>query len=133
MTNHAGERMSIPLIDRLFVVLGAVAGLAGVAAAAAAAHVTGPGSLGTAADFLLFHAPVLMALAIADHVGFGRAGLLRLAGALIIFGLIGFSGDLAMRALAGTPLFAMAAPTGGTLLMIGWVAIALAAVIPRRA
>ena len=125
--------MPISLIDRLFVVLGAVAGLAGVVAAAAAAHVTGTGSLSTAADFLLFHAPVLVAIAIADHVGLGRAGLLRLGGALVVLGLIGFSGDLAMRALAGTPLFAMAAPTGGTLLMIGWVAIGLSAIIPRRA
>lgn len=125
--------MPISLIDRLFVVLGAVAGLAGVVAAAAAAHVTGTGSLGTAADFLLFHAPVLVAIAIADHVGLGRAGLLRLGGALVVLGLAAFSGDLAMRALTGTPLFAMAAPTGGTLLMIAWVAIGLSAIIPRRA
>ncbi|CAH1651828.1 DUF423 domain-containing protein [Chelatococcus sp. HY11] len=124
--------MPISLIDRLFMILGAVAGLAGVAAAAAATHVTGGGSLGTAADFLLFHAPVLLAIAIADHVGLGRAGLLRLGGVLVILGLIGFSGDLAMRALTGTPLFAMAAPTGGTLLMIAWVAIGLSALIPRR-
>ncbi|CAH1652335.1 conserved membrane hypothetical protein [Hyphomicrobiales bacterium] len=124
--------MPISLIDRLFMILGAVAGLAGVAAAAAATHVTGGGTLSTAADFLLFHAPVLLAIAIADHVGLGRAGLLRLGGVLVVLGLIGFSGDLAMRALAGTPLFTMAAPTGGTLLMIAWVAIGLSALIPRR-
>jgi dihydrofolate reductase len=34
-----------------------------------------------------------------------------------------------MRAFAGHRLFAMAAPTGGTLLIVGWLALAAAAVV----
>jgi uncharacterized membrane protein YgdD (TMEM256/DUF423 family) len=39
-----------------------------------------------------------------------------------------FSGDIALRALAGHRMFAMAAPTGGVILIGAWVALAVAAV-----
>jgi len=126
-------RVRIAFIDRLLFFLGAIAGLCGVAGAAAAAHVTGSGSLDIAANFLLFHGPLLVAVALADHVGFGRAGPLRLGGILIAIGLIGFSGDLTVRALQGVSPLPMAAPTGGTLLMLGWLFLAIAALVPRRA
>ena len=42
-----------------------------------------------------------------------------------------FAGDLSMRVWRGAALFPMAAPAGGILLMIGWAAIALSALIPR--
>jgi uncharacterized membrane protein YgdD (TMEM256/DUF423 family) len=38
-----------------------------------------------------------------------------------------FCGDFAMRAFAARPLFRMAAPSGGILLIAGWVAAAIAA------
>ena len=120
------------IADRLLVFAGACAGLAGVATSAAAAHVTGPGSLATAAQFLLFHAPVLLALpalagtgAIDRRTGSG-------AGLALAIGLALFSGDLALRAMAGRPLFPNAAPAGGILLMAGWAGIAVAALIARR-
>ena len=40
-----------------------------------------------------------------------------------------FSGDLALRAYAGHPLFPMSAPTGGVVMIAGWVLLALAAFI----
>jgi uncharacterized membrane protein YgdD (TMEM256/DUF423 family) len=39
------------------------------------------------------------------------------------------SGDIALRAFAGHRLFAMAAPTGGTILIAAWLALAAAAVV----
>ena len=70
--------MTVTGWDRILIALGAIAGLAGVALSAAAAHVTGAGSLETAARFLLFHAPALLALAALSgtrlvHPGLGRA------------------------------------------------------------
>ncbi|GGC80170.1 DUF423 domain-containing protein [Chelatococcus reniformis] len=118
------------MLDRLFVVLGALFGLAGVAAAAAAAHVTGEGNLGTAANFLLFHAPVLIAATAVMGQGLVRRGIARLAIMLIALGAILFCGDLALRALAHAPLFPMAAPTGGVVLMAGWLLLAVAALVP---
>ena len=42
-------------------------------------------------------------------------------------------GDLTLRQYAGHGLFPMAAPTGGTLLIASWLALAVAAAWPRRA
>ncbi len=119
-------------LDRLILALAALAGASGVAASAAAAHGAGTDSLKTAAQFLLFHAPAILAL-----IGLGGAGLThrlgtRLAALLLLAGLALFSGDLALRALYARPLFPMAAPIGGTALMAGWLAAALAALIPAR-
>ena len=43
-----------------------------------------------------------------------------------------FAGDLTLRQYAGHSLFPMAAPTGGTLLILSWLLLAAAAVWPRR-
>jgi uncharacterized membrane protein YgdD (TMEM256/DUF423 family) len=43
-----------------------------------------------------------------------------------------FAGDLTMRHYAGNALFPMAAPTGGTLLIVSWLALAVAAAWPKR-
>jgi uncharacterized membrane protein YgdD (TMEM256/DUF423 family) len=39
-----------------------------------------------------------------------------------------FSGNIALRAFAGQRLFAMAAPSGGIILTLGWLALAVAVV-----
>ncbi len=106
--------------------LAAVAGLfgaAGVGAAAAAAHIVGDASLHTAADFLLFHAASLIGLVAASRER-PHAGLL-VAGTLIAAGTVLFSGDLALRVLGGLRLVPMAAPTGGLLLIAGWLVLAV--------
>ena len=122
----------MPLPDRVILALGSLAGLLGVALAAAAAHIAPTGSLQTAAQFLLVHAGPLLALGGLSGSGRLRPGPTRLAAGLVL-GLVLFSGDLALRALAQTPLFPMAAPTGGILLMLGWALAALAALLPARA
>jgi uncharacterized membrane protein YgdD (TMEM256/DUF423 family) len=40
-----------------------------------------------------------------------------------------FAGDVSMRAFAGHRLFPMAAPTGGTLLILSWLVLAGAAIV----
>ena len=107
--------------------LGALAGLfgaAGVALAAAGAHRSGNPIVTTAAYFLLFHASSLMALCALARASLDR-GLL-VAGSLIALGTILFSGDLALRGLAGITLVHMAAPTGGTVMILGWIVAAVA-------
>ena len=114
---------------RLLVAAGGLCGLAGVAASAAAAHVTGSSSLQTAAQFLLFPAPVLLVLPALASAGLAgrRTGLA--AGYALLLGLVLFSGDLALRALAQRPLFPTAAPAGGILLMAGWALVAVSALM----
>lgn len=109
------------------VTLAALAGLvgaAGVALAAIGAHHSSNPNVTTAAHFLLFHAPALLALcAIAREPR--RLGLL-FAGSLIALGVTLFSGDLALRALVRVTPVPMAAPTGGILMILGWLGAAVA-------
>ena len=118
--------------ERVLVVFAALAGLLGVLAAATAAHLTGQGNLTIVAQFLLFHAPVLLGLTALIAQGSVSIRLGRLAGFVLLLGLSLFCGDLSRRALANEVLFPMAAPTGGVLLMIGWVLSGLSAVIAKR-
>ena len=62
--------------------------------------------------------------------GLTRGALTRAAAGALVVGIALFSGDLAMRALMGQPLFPRAAPTGGFVLMAGWLLAAMAALIP---
>jgi uncharacterized membrane protein YgdD (TMEM256/DUF423 family) len=119
--------------DRTLGALACLAGLLGVAGSAAAAHIPGADSLKTAAQFLLFHAPAILALVGLGAAGLVRPGLARLAAGLVAVGLCLFCGDLALRALAGHALFPMAAPTGGFSLMAGWLMGIAAFVVPQRA
>ncbi|WP_311274253.1 DUF423 domain-containing protein [Methylobacterium sp. WCS2018Hpa-22] len=118
--------------DRALLALGALAGLLGVAASAAAAHIPGADSLKTAAQFLLFHAPAIIALVALTATGLTHRLTTRVAAAALVIGLALFSGDLSLRALKGIHLFPMAAPTGGVILMAGWLVAALAAFVPAR-
>ena len=119
-------------IDRVLMALACLAGLLGVAASAAATHIPGADSLKTAAQFLLFHAPAIIALAALAAAGLVRPILGRAAGGLLALGLCLFCGDLSVRALLQHALFPMAAPTGGFVLMGGWLMGIVCALIPAR-
>ncbi len=112
---------------RFLVFAGGLCGAAGVALSAAAAH-AGGGNLGTAASFLLMHAPAFLAIGL---LGAGR--FLRIGGFVLLFGLLVFAGDLVARHYAGIRLFPMAAPAGGVLMIVGWLTIAVSALVPGRA
>ena len=119
--------------DRALGAFACLCGLLGVAGSAAAAHIPGADSLKVAAQFLLFHAPAILAFVALSAAGWVRVLLARVAALLIAIGLCLFCGDLALRALAGRALFPMAAPSGGFALMGGWVVgIATLIIAPRR-
>lgn len=120
--------------ERILVLAGGLSGAAGVALSATAAH-AGGGNIGTAASFLLMHAPVFLAIGLlagrgADGPEPARndagPGLLHLAAYALLAGLVLFSGDLLLRDSAGTRVFLMAAPAGGMLMILGWLGIAAA-------
>ncbi|KAB0680029.1 DUF423 domain-containing protein [Aureimonas leprariae] len=106
-----------------------LSGAAGVAFAALAAHGSGEARLmASAAEIALVHAPSLLALAALP------AGVLRFrlaAGLLLAAGVVLFSGDLASRFFNGGRLFVDAAPTGGSLLIVGWLLVAAGATAAR--
>jgi uncharacterized membrane protein YgdD (TMEM256/DUF423 family) len=113
-------------MGRFFIFAGGLAGAAGVALSAAAAH-GGRHDIGIAASFLLMHAPALLAIGF-----FGRGRVLTAGGAILLAGLLVFCGDLAMRDFSGYRLFPMAAPTGGTMMILGWLVIAASAFTKRE-
>jgi uncharacterized membrane protein YgdD (TMEM256/DUF423 family) len=116
----------------LLVVLAGMMGAAGVALAAASAHQPDATRLASASSMLLFHASaVLAAVLLAERrVIHMRLGLVAAFGFVVAAAL--FAGDLTLRQYAGHSLFPMAAPTGGTLLIVSWLMLAVAAGWPRR-
>nr|WP_229177351.1 DUF423 domain-containing protein [Bradyrhizobium ivorense] len=119
-------------VSRLLIGLAAIMGACGVVLAAAAAHLSDASRLAAASSMLLFHAPAVLAIvAIAERaIVPARIVLVAATGFVIAASL--FAGDLALRQYAGHGLFPMAAPSGGTLLIVSWLVLAVAAMWPRR-
>ena len=128
--NRSPELMqSAPAVmTSALLILACLMGASGVALAAAAAHGTPGAGLDSAAYLLLFHAvAVLGAAALADQALLWRpVALLAMAGFTLGGAL--FAGDISMRAFAGHRLFPMAAPAAGTLLILAWLVLAVAAI-----
>jgi uncharacterized membrane protein YgdD (TMEM256/DUF423 family) len=119
-------------LPRILIGLAALMGACGVVLAAAVAHLADASRLGAASSMLLFHATAVLAtLAIADRaIVDAKIGTVAAIGFVIAASL--FAGDLTIRQYAGHGLFPMAAPTGGTLLILSWVVLAVAAMWPKR-
>ena len=117
---------------RILIILAGIMGADGVVLAAASAHQADAARLASASSMLLFHgSAVLAAVALAERgVIHLRIGIAAGFGFVIAAAL--FAGDLTLRQYAGHSLFPMAAPTGGTLLIVSWLVLALAAAWPRR-
>lgn len=114
----------------LILFLSGVFGAAGVAMAAAASHGGDARLLGTASTMCLIHAPALIAL----YLGHRELRTATLAALVIALGTLLFAGDLLCRQVLGSGIFPMAAPTGGTVMIIGWLIVAAGAFFrsPRR-
>jgi uncharacterized membrane protein YgdD (TMEM256/DUF423 family) len=117
---------------RVLVILAGVMGADGVILAAASAHQGDATRLAAASSMLLFHAIAVLAVVALTERGVvhARIGLAAAFGFVVAAAL--FAGDLCMRQYAGHSLFPTAAPTGGTLLILSWVVLAVAAAWPRR-
>jgi uncharacterized membrane protein YgdD (TMEM256/DUF423 family) len=120
-------------LARVLIVLAAIMGADGVILAAASAHQADASRLGAASSMLLFHATAVLAtVALAERALIhARLALFAAFGFVIAAAL--FAGDLTLRQYAGHGLFPMAAPTGGTLLIVSWLVLAVAAAWPKRA
>ncbi len=126
--------MSQPYLTatRIHLLIAALFGAAGVILQAAGTH-GGSANATTAGTFLLFHAPVLMAVTALRRTGLMPMGAAAIAASLLALGVALFSADLALRGLVGMPLFPFAAPLGGGLMILGWIALAIVTLLPDRA
>ncbi|HHZ09968.1 MAG TPA: DUF423 domain-containing protein [Rhizobiales bacterium] len=116
------------MLGRILLFVGGLFGAAGVALSAVNAHIGGT-NIGTAATYLLAHAPALVAIGLLDARR--GDGVVRFGGLLLLVGPLLFSGDLLIREFTGERLFPMAAPSGGTLTILGWVIVAIGAIWRR--
>nr|WP_191969673.1 DUF423 domain-containing protein [Neorhizobium galegae] len=98
-------------------------GAAGVALAAAASHGGDTVFLGSASTMCRAHAPVLLGL----YLGYRYFRTATLAALVLGLGTIIFAGDLVSRHYLGDRLFPLAAPVGGTGMMLGWLIVAAGA------
>lgn len=116
---------------RILVILAGIMGADGVILAAVAGHQGDAARLMPASSMLLFHATAVLAVvALAERrVVAARGGLTAAFGFVVASAL--FAGDLCLRHFAGHALFPFAAPTGGTLLIVSWLVLAIAAAWPR--
>ena len=117
----------MPPASRALIFFAGLIGACGIILSATAYH--GDNAiLQSAALVCLANGPALIGLAILAKTM--RAALA--AGIVTIFGTALFTGDLLVKTYAGTSLFPMAAPIGGTAVILGWLIAALAALLPSR-
>jgi uncharacterized membrane protein YgdD (TMEM256/DUF423 family) len=117
--------------SRIHILLAALMGAGGVVLWAMAAH-GGEANVATAAQMLLIHAAAVVGVTACRKQGLIHDRAASLGASALILGAVLFSGDLALRAFQGQKLFAMAAPIGGGLMILGWLGAAVAALWPRR-
>lgn len=103
----------------------ALHGAAGVSLAAAAAHGDPNPLLATASQFLMIHAGAGLALAVLARTEPPAARWLAMASFALQAGVTLFSADLAARVYLGGKLYPFAAPMGGGLTVVSWIAVAV--------
>ena len=120
-------------MDRNFLLIGALAGFLGVGLGAFGAHAL-RGRLSaemlavfeTGVRYQLYHALALVAVA---ALMFRLNGWLMVtAGWSFTAGIVLFSGSLYLLAFTGTRAFGAITPLGGLAFLIGWAALAVAAI-----
>ena len=120
---------------KFFCVFGALLGFIGVAAGSFGAHglkvleANGyAANWETAVRYCLFHAVVLVATCSLANgsENSGLTTLLTVAAGCFVVGVLIFSGCLGVLALTGIRILGAIVPIGGVLLLIGWVALAVA-------
>lgn len=110
----------------VLVVLAAIAGAAGVVLAALAAHNAQSAGMVAAANILMIHAVAVIAVAAWART-MARPRFTVVAAWGLLAGAVIFSAAVALPALGVMAPIPRAAPTGGTILIVAWLALAIAA------
>lgn len=122
----------------LWLILAGLNGAAFVALGAYGAHGLGDAPqaqrwFDIALRYHAWHAAAILAVALWMPAGEAARWLRFIALALFLIGTMLFSGSLYRMALTDLPLFAGAAPIGGTSFILGWLALAAAGFVRRSA
>lgn len=123
-------------MHRPLMFVAAALGLLGVVAGTYHAHgldriVTDPklmDSFEVGVKYQMYHALAIGLASLAAAAAPVNSALFRLAGWCFLAGIVLFSGSLYMLAVTDLRWLGMAAPVGGLALIVGWLAMAVAAV-----
>lgn len=114
-------------MDTILTALAGLMGAGGIALTAAGAHGKPGTGLDNAGYLLLIHGAAVIAVTVGARQGL----ILRPLGLAVLWGfVIGaalFAADVTARAYLGGRLFPYAAPTGGTIMILSWLALVAAA------
>ena len=119
-------------MDPLLIALAGLMGAAGVVLTAAGAHGKPATGLDSAGYLLLIHAVAVIAGTLAARSGLVQRPLGPIALGAFVLGASLFAADVAARAWLGGRLFPFAAPAGGTILILAWLALVAAALAGLR-
>ena len=120
-----GAQVSAPF---LILAWAGLAGATGVALAAVAAHKVDSPALAMAATMLTLHAAASLGV-VAVGMRMPRQKLWNAAAVLMLAAASLFSGEIAFHTLTGDASLQMLAPTGGTLMIVSWLAVAVAGLV----
>jgi uncharacterized membrane protein YgdD (TMEM256/DUF423 family) len=120
------------MIATILISLAGLMGAGGVVLLAASAHAMSGSGLDSAGQILLFHAAAILGGVALLTQGQLMRPLAVVALAGFVLGGFLFSGDITLRAFAGHRIFPMAAPTGGTILILAWIAVAVSGALGSR-
>lgn len=111
--------------SRLTFALAGTWGLWGVVLLAMGGHPPATGIATTGGQFLLFHAPVVMAVALQTRFSgiYKRAAL-----ALLLAGSGGFALEITMHVAYGKSVAGALAPIGGAMAMLGWLCVIIGSI-----
>jgi uncharacterized membrane protein YgdD (TMEM256/DUF423 family) len=121
-----------PRADLGIAVAAGLLGAAGVTLAAVAAHRVPTPAMASAAQMLMVHAVAVLAISAWAVRSALAGGWWRTAARVMLLGVTLFSGDIALRGFEVGQLFPMAAPVGGSLTILSWVLVSIAAAIEWR-
>lgn len=113
-------------LQRIAIFLAGTLGATGVAAAAASSH-AGAALLSPYALIALTHAPAVLALALASLPPIFSSAMAALMAGSALFCL-----DLGMRHFLGFSPVPLLAPTGGAIMIAGWLLVVIAGLFGRR-
>jgi len=83
-----------------------------------------------AVRYQMFHALALLGIGLLARSGASR--LVHVSGALFLAGVVGFSGGLYLMVFTGNAIHWAIVPSGGLLLIVAWVMLAIAMVLQPK-
>ena len=121
----------LEMLFKVFMAIGGLSGCAGVVLGALTAHAfkhrldtIALASLETVSNYLLIHGLLLVLVASLAQSSPSSVAL-KLAGSLIIIGIILFCGGLSASLLSGIRTFSAGAPVGGMAFMSAWLLLCI--------